>query len=135
MGRTMIGSSKPQIDFGTINNIRNFVSVYHGDEDTFFLRPANPRPATSFDWDGDIWLRVDPASGEIVGIEIDDFESIFLKKHPEIAKAWEEVKPHCLRKKSEETMESFILIIWDFLQKLFRENPQQASLNMMPNVA
>ena len=87
MGREVIELNSPQIDFTTINNLKNFVPVYHKDEDTFFLRPDKPRPATSFDWDGEIWIRIDPQNGEIVGLEIDDFESIFLKKYPELANA------------------------------------------------
>ncbi len=118
-----------EIDFGTLKNVINFVPIYHDDEDTLFLRPEEPRPAVSFDWDGDIWLRIAPSNGEIVGFEIDDFESIFLKKYPELANAWKEVKPLCHRKKKtspEETYwDAFLMIIMEFLQTLVREKPQQ----------
>ncbi len=134
MGRT-VRELDFKIDFNTINNLTNCVPVYHAEEDTFFLRPQEPSLATSFDWDGDVWLRVDPETGEIVGIEIDDFESVFLKKYPQLEKAWKETKPLCHRKKknkSEETCwEGFLRIILEFLRTLVRERPQQAQLNIL----
>lgn len=127
----MIGLDNLQIDYGTMNNIKSFTPVYHKDEDTFFLRPEKPRPATSVDWDGEFWLRVDPESGEVVGLEIEDFETVFLKKHPELASAWKEAKPLCHRKMShgyvETTWEAFLRIILEFLQTFLKKNPQQAS--------
>ena len=120
-----------EIDFSTLKNVIGFVPIYHDDEDTFFLRPEEVQSAVSFDWNGDIWLRINPSNGEIVGFEIASFESIFLKKYPEIANAWKEVKPLCHRKKKtlpEETFwEAFLRIILDFLQTLVREKPQQAA--------
>ncbi len=131
MGREIIGSDSLQIDYDTMNNIKSFTSVYHEDEDTFFLRPEKPRPATSVDWDGEFWLRVDLESGEVVGFEIEDFETVFLKKHPELASAWKEAKPLCHRKRShsyeETTWEAFLRIILEFLQTFIKKNPQQAS--------
>jgi len=131
MGREIIGSDRLQIDYGTMNNIKSFTPVYHKDEDTFFLRPKKPCPATSVDWEGEFWLRVDPESGEIVGLEIEDFETVFLKKHPELASAWKEAKPLCHRKKphsyEETTWEAFLRIILEFLQTFLKKNPQQAS--------
>ena len=119
-----------EIDFNTLKNVIDFVPIYHDAEDTFFLRPEKVQSAVSFDWNGDIWLRINPSNGEIVGFEIASFESIFLKKYPEIANAWKEVKPLCHRKKKtipEETYwEAFLRIILDFLQTLVREKPQQA---------
>lgn len=121
-----------QMDFSTMDNIKHFVPVYHGDEDILFLRPDKPRPATSIDCNGEIWIRVDPESGEVVGLEIDDFEAIFLKRHPELAEAWAEVKPRRHRKKVIEYTESFLLIIFNFLQAFLRDNPQQTSLDVVP---
>lgn len=120
-----------EIDFNTLKNVINFVPIYHDNEDTFFLRPKEVQPAVSFDWNGDIWFRINPSNGEIVGFEIASFESIFLKKYPEIANAWKEVKPLCHRKKKtipeEVYWEAFLRIILDFLQTLMREKPQQAA--------
>jgi len=129
MGRT-VERTDLEIDFDTIKNVIDFIPIYHGKEDTFFLRPEESKSAVSFDWNGDIWLRINPGNGEIVGFQIDDFESVFLKKYPELANAWKEVKPLCHRKKktqTEETFwEAFLKIILEFLQTMVREKPQQA---------
>jgi len=65
-------------------------------EDSLFF--GKPRPAVSIDCDGEFWIRVDPSTGEIVGLEIEDFESVFLKKHPELQRTWQEAKPLCRNK-------------------------------------
>lgn len=123
----------PQIDFGSLaKRVSSFVCVYHKDEDTFFLRTEPPLPAVSMDWDGELWIRIEPNTGEIVGIEIDNFEAIFLEKHPELAKAWSQVKPLCTRKHRKESQNDwdvFIRIIVNFLSKLFRDNPLQTSFS------
>lgn len=135
MGRKIIDLDNPQIDYDTMDNIKSFTPVYHEDEDTFFLRPEKPCPATSIDWGGEFWIRVNPENGRVVGIEIEDFESVFLKKHPELASAWKEAKPLCQRKRShgyeETTWDAFLRIIFEFLRAFFRENPQQASFGAM----
>lgn len=131
MGRIIMELDNIQVDSSTIDNIKSFTPVYHEDEDTFFLRPDKPRRATSFDWNGEIWVRVDPENGEIVGLEIDDFEAVFLKRYPEIANAWKEAKPLCHRKKmqkyEEASWEAFLRIILEFLLAFFRDKPQQTS--------
>ncbi len=45
------------------------------------------------DEDGAIRLRFDGESGDVHGIEIDDFEHCFLRKHPELADGWAALKP------------------------------------------
>ena len=138
MGRTAMKLDTPQIDFSTLtlDRIKAFHLVYHDGEDVLFLQPDPPRPATSFDLEGELWIRFDPETGEIVGLEIEDFEAIFLKKHPEVAQAWAEVKPLChrkiIKKDTNMTWESFLLIIVNFLLAFFRENPQQMRLGIAP---
>ncbi len=92
MARTIMKFDNVQMDFSTMDNIKHFAPVYYGNEDILFLRPDKPRPATSIDCNGEIWIRVDPENGEVVGLEIDDFEATFLKRHPELAEAWAEEK-------------------------------------------
>lgn len=132
MGRTATKLDSPKIDFSTLtlDRIRTFQLVYHDDEDVLFLQPDTPRPATSFDLEGKVWVRVDPETGEVVGLEIEDYEAVFLKRYPEIAQAWAEAKPSCRRKKRgkdrDTTWESFLLIMVNFFLTFFRENPHQA---------
>ena len=67
-----------------------------GDEETDSLLVlfAENRPATSQDVKGELWIRYDSQSGEIIGVEIDDFEQLFLTEfHPEFARGWKSLKP------------------------------------------
>ena len=136
MGRTEMKLDTPKVDFSTLDKIKTFHPVYHEAEDVFFLRPDTPRPATSFDLEGEVWIRFDPETGEIVGLEIDDFEAIFLRKHPEVARAWAETKPSCHRKATKRgidmTGDSFLLIIVNFLLAFVREVPRQIELDIVP---
>lgn len=124
----------PQINLKTLDNIKTFEAVYDEDNDVFYARPAVPRPATSLDWEGEIWVRIDPETGEVVGLEIDDFESVFLKKHPELAQAWEEAKPLSRRKRSNkynnESWDAFLRIIYAFFRDFFKNNPSQGVLGI-----
>src|SRR4030042_4280985 len=131
---TMMRIQNPPVDLSTLDNIKHFKMIYHEREDALFIRPDKARPATSVDWNGEIWIRVDPNNGEIVGFEIDDFEAVFLKKHPELAKGWESVKPRCRprSKRSKETSwESYIMVILRFLKDSFKNNPQQLTFGIL----
>jgi uncharacterized protein YuzE len=119
----------PDIKFNTLENLKLYTPKYHGDVDVFYLKSDEPKPATSYDLNGIAWLRIDIETGEIVGLQIDDFESVFLKKYPELLSGWKQVKSLCIHKKSEKcadrSRESFILIILSFLKSLFPSNPYQ----------
>ena len=132
MEKKEIIPESPQIDLTTLDNVKNFTCVYHTGQDVLFIRPLKSRPAISMDWNGEFWIRVEPVSGEIVGIEIEDFETIFLKKHPELVEAWKTAKPRCQKKKPTDfSGDSAFLIIWNFLRTLFRDNPKQGTLNLI----
>lgn len=77
---------RSQIDFDTINNIRSFTVNYDKEIDSLMLQPKTPVPAASVDWDGDLWVRVNPDEGKIVGIEIEGFRRFFSKKYHSILK-------------------------------------------------
>lgn len=70
-----------KIDNTTVLGIRTFVSEYDKETDTLIIQPETPIPAVSVDWDGDFWVRVNPASGEILGIVIEDYKAFFAKKY------------------------------------------------------
>jgi uncharacterized protein YuzE len=75
------------IDWNTGDNILGFDVFYNKKSDILSMHSKENRPAVSVDLAGEIWVRIDPQTGEITGIEIEDFKNIFLKKHPEIAKS------------------------------------------------
>ena len=130
----MTTMSNTSIDLNTLKNVKNFELTYHDGDDTLFIRPATARPATSLDWEGELWVRVDVETGEVVGLEIDDFEAVFLKKYPSLAKAWQEVKPLCHRKRTKKyedtSWDSFLRIIFEFLIQFFKDKPAQPALGI-----
>jgi hypothetical protein len=133
MGETIDHPERLTIPLDSLRDIKDFIPLYDSRRDTFFLRPQKAKPATSFDWDGEFWIRLDPVSHEIVGLEIENFESVFLKKHPEVANVWKQAKTACIKKpikqRDEDACESFIRIIIEYLLRIFRERPQQLSLS------
>jgi len=74
------------INWETRGNILKFEVEYNEKRDLFFAYSTEERDAVSVDCHGEFWLRIDPQNGEILGIEIEDFKKIFLKKHPDICK-------------------------------------------------
>ena len=62
--------------------------------DSLLVLFAENRPATSQDVMGKLWIRYDSSTGDIIRIEIDDFEQLFLAEfHPELAHGWRVLKP------------------------------------------
>ena len=134
MGKTIIEDS-PRFNEDTMNNLKGVIPVYRSDEDILFIRPKNSSPAVSYDWEGELWLRFDPSTKVVLGIEIENFESVFLKKHPEVAKVWKDAKPICIHKRTRTTdegiCESFIRILLSLFGDLFAKNPQQTSFGFV----
>lgn len=73
-----------QIDWKTRDNLLKFKVDYNKKRDIFIAYSEEERDAISIECDSQFWVRIDPNTGEILGIEIEDFERVFLKKHPEI---------------------------------------------------
>jgi len=73
---------EPFLDFASIKALE---FSYHGEDDTAFVHVHQPRPAVSLDVGGDMWLRVDPDTDEVVGLEVHAFAKGFLIRHSKIA--------------------------------------------------
>ena len=134
MGKTGI-DEEFKMDLNTLKSLTDGIPIYHEAHDTFFIRPEHPVAATSFDWNGELWLRINQQTGAIVGLEIENFESVFLKTHPKLAKVWKDVKPHCARRKiqihdDDDVCESFIMVLIDLLSAIFKDSPQQADFGL-----
>ena len=67
-----------------IKNRDSFNVSYNTKRDTLFLQMKNPPPAISVDCDGLFWLRVNPQNGEVVGVEIEGYRKVFLKRYHEL---------------------------------------------------
>ena len=84
---------KYKIDWGTVNNMLQFEVSYDDESDIMLMQSRVKRPAVSIDLNGEAWIRVDPQTGEIVGVEIEGFQEVFLRNHPEFFKTEAVAKP------------------------------------------
>jgi uncharacterized protein YuzE len=108
------------------------VGDYDRKRDTLYIcqKDAVDRPARSFDVDGEFWLRLDSETNEVVGIEIEDFKSIFLQKHPELARVWKEAeRTHRLFWQGHpERKQDLLSLLVESLKELFQAHPRQMRL-------
>ena len=61
--------------------------------DSLLMLFVDNRSATTIDADKDLLIRYDDATGDVIGVEIEDFENCFLKQRPELADSWAALKP------------------------------------------
>jgi uncharacterized protein YuzE len=113
----------PELQWDSFDPTR-FIMDYDKNADIMYVRLPQARPATSIDLDEEVWLRVDPVTGEIVGFEIDDFELVFLRKHPELAAPWHEVRP----RQTTEKVALVLRILLEFVRSMAGPHPQQPRL-------
>lgn len=83
----------PEAQMDRFESETDFVIAYDEEHDILSLLRASVAklPAVSLDVNGEFWLRMDPDTGEVFGVEIEDFEAYFVKQHPEVAQSWDEV--------------------------------------------
>ena len=72
-------------------SLQNAQMLYDRDGDMLIIRLGSSRPATSVHIAGELWLRMDPVAGDVTGFEIEDFEAVFLKRHPTLGVIWSEI--------------------------------------------
>ena len=75
-----------------LERFSRFTRAYDSKRDVFFAYEEPKRPAISMDVGG-VWERFDPKTEDVIAVEIQDIESIFLKRHPEFVQGWEVLKP------------------------------------------
>ncbi len=103
------------MDFDTFDNIKGYTFSSDRELDTLSWLSIPVQAATSIDQDG-VWYRVTPQTGKITGIEIEDFESVFLKKHPELEPSWKQVRKTIIKDKADASTITFGSILFSFLQ-------------------
>ena len=72
-------------------DLRTATYSYDKSRDVLFVRHGENKPAVSLDVGGHFWVRFDPETGDVLGIEIEDFEQIFLARYPEARLAWQDI--------------------------------------------
>lgn len=132
MGTEVNKLNNDTINLETLKNIMSFIPLYLEDIDTLIFQPENPVPAISVDCDGDVILRIDPKTKEIVGIEIEDLEGYFIIKYPAFAPIWKQMKGIIKRNKCEnETLTTFLTIVQELLNEFF---DKQGCIKLTPTV-
>jgi len=103
------------MDFDTFDNIKGYTFSFDRELDTLYWLSMPVQAATSIDRDG-VWYRVNPQTGKIAGIEIEDFESVFLKRPPELQPSWKLVRKIIIKDKADASTIAFGNILFAFLQ-------------------
>ena len=100
---------------------------YDKSRDILFVRHGENKPAVSLDVGGHFWVRFDPETGDVLGIEIEDFEQIFLAKYPEVRLAWRDIKPRITKrfKRRNDSVSDYLRFLMLFVQKLMNDHPHQ----------
>jgi uncharacterized protein YuzE len=126
------GTQQVRPNLATLPNVRDFVLEYDTKFDTLHLVSRSTRPAVSVDCAGELWVRVDVSNGDIVGVEIEDFEAVFLRKHPEVAPAWDSLRSKLPSRHRSAQASSFPLVIAEFLKRFLANCSRQQTMEMMP---
>jgi hypothetical protein len=128
---TQIAKPNFDIKLETVNNLKNLIPSYDKKFDVFYISPIKSIPAVSVDWNGEMWLRV-ASNGDIVGLEVENFEKVFLAKYPEVRAVWKDFKRTCLKNErkllQQQACQSFLIILLNFLSDLFKTHPLQETL-------
>ena len=103
-----------------------FSYSYDKGRDVLFIHETPKRPAVSLDVAGYVWIRFDPETGEVVGVEIEDFEKVFLVKFPEMAVGWEQVKPAILKRfKKHDRFSDYLSLLMNYIKSILEHRPPQ----------
>ena len=105
---------------------KHWVMEYDKALDTLYLHPGKPKPGLGVGNRG-IWIQVHPTTGEIVGLQIEDFQKVFLAQHPDFANAWKQMKSKATPQAQKET---WLEVLVKFIRGLMDGNghPQQPRL-------
>ncbi len=134
-----MGSQVPELNNNTIHtdtfrkNLMSFCPLYIAEKDTLVFQPEKSVPAISVGIEGgDLMLRIDPKTKEIVGIEIEDFQGYFVAKYPAFAPIWKQMKTAIRKNKCEnETLTTFLTIVQELLGDLVTK---QGSIRLSPSL-
>lgn len=92
---------------------------YDGATDVLYVT-RDGRPTIARHAHEELWLLRDVETGEVRGFFIEDFETVFLKRHPELAAAWREYR-YPWRRLSRTVREGFMQILLGWLRRENRD--------------
>ena len=74
---------KDKINYKSIDNMFVFITKYDKESDTLTFRPKKAEPSVSVNFNDDFWVRVNPETNNIVGIDVENYKTYFSKKYHE----------------------------------------------------
>jgi hypothetical protein len=101
---------------------------YDKKADIFCFRDSDAQDWVANDCDGEFFVLTDPKNGDVIGILVEDFERIFLKKHPELLSAWTQAHARPWGKWSRSVQNGLTRVFIGFFDRRF---PQQKLI--LPN--
>jgi uncharacterized protein YuzE len=102
---------------------------YDRQRDILYVYKTPKCPAISFDVGGHLWIRYAPETGEVVGLEIEDFEKVFLVKYPELKVGWDQLKPKITKPRPNGAATAeYLKLLMMFVKDILRTHPQQLNL-------
>lgn len=102
---------------------------YDKKRDTLTLSVENPGPAVSIDLGDGLWMRFVPATREVVGFEIEEYERIFLRRYPDLAASWRSARGRRLfGMKAKRPPERFYDSMIQHVRHAFAARPRQLTL-------
>jgi len=86
----------PYLDIQPLFERRELLTIrYDADLDTLYIRPGpNALPGISHYINNGIYIRFDPMSKAVVGIQIEDFQQVVMRLYPQVERAWRQVQSH-----------------------------------------
>lgn len=119
----------PEIRWPTLQAFESFRKSYDKRRDTLFVYKEPKAQDASFSIGMGAWLRL-ADDGEVVGLEIEDFEMVFLRHHPELEMGWKELKPTIIKRVKREAdspamLAAFIMALTEQLKRSFMAHPPQ----------
>ncbi|AQU02572.1 hypothetical protein [Dehalococcoides mccartyi] len=87
-------NNRTAIDISSLKKNKDLFNVtYDKENDILLLQVDRDEDTISVDCEGIFWLRVNPQTGEILGVEIEGYRKVFLKLSRKINHDLEKMNP------------------------------------------
>ena len=117
------------------HRISDFEVGYSTAWDTLYIREHDVKPAVSLPVK-DAWVRYDPESLQVLGVDIEDFESVFLAANPGLKAFWHQSKPYYANGQGRTPGDAILLRgVFRRLGMLHRRRRSKTALRAVPSKA
>jgi hypothetical protein len=108
----------------------SFSMSYDKQRDILFAYLVPKQPAVSFDVGGHFASRFNPETGDVVGIEFEDFPKVFLFKCPELRPEWDNIKSTITkRSRKYNHADEYLQFLLEWAKRTLKAHPSQLALD------